>query len=497
MNVNASRISVEEPEKIQYARGDALDLTGGQITAYGENNVTQKVPMEIKHISGYDRYDLGSQQLTVTFGEQTTTFFVTVVKKVTGIEITPPTRTFYTKGEELSLTGGKVRAVYDDSSKSPYVAMIPEQVSGYDKNKLGPQTVTVIYEEKSKTFNVEVIDAGTITLTNPQAAFVNSGGSKQTPTGATAKLYVKNNGPNNKYTREAFLTFDLRRLKKILNDTGLEIKTARLKYKANLSNANAQHRLYLKGANEKASWNKWSNRPAMQNNAIASQLIKGTTMVSLNQTVTNYLKGKLNGNSATFGLCTEQYRTGEWFNIPLGSSMPTLVVETTKDQLTVKSIQLIQKPSKLKYAKGERDTLSLVGGQIKVTYSDNSVKEMPLNSEGITISGYNSQQVGSQNITISYGNKQLANAFTITVIDEIVVSKIRMNGSAEFTVKAGKAIDFTGRTMKVTYSDGSYQDIYIATDSAVTKPEPHTTKGDYIDIIQYGGGFVRIRVKVV
>ena len=88
------------------------------------------------------------------------------------ITVTPPTKTEYTVGEELVLDGMKVTANYsDDTTKD--VAVADCKVSGYDKTKVGDQTVTVTYEGKTATFKVTVkeeakpVTLESITVTAP------------------------------------------------------------------------------------------------------------------------------------------------------------------------------------------------------------------------------------------------------------------------------------------------------------------------------------------
>ena len=71
------------------------------------------------------------------------------------IEITGPTKTEYTQGEELDLSGLVVTAVYSDGSKSEVKAG-DYTVSGYDPDTAGEQTVTVTYGGKTAAFTVTV-----------------------------------------------------------------------------------------------------------------------------------------------------------------------------------------------------------------------------------------------------------------------------------------------------------------------------------------------------
>lgn len=73
---------------------------------------------------------------------------------ITGIQVTPPVKLEYTKGESLDLTGMVVEAVYSDGSK--------KEISDYTVSKLeektGKQKVIVNYEGKTAEFTVEVVE---------------------------------------------------------------------------------------------------------------------------------------------------------------------------------------------------------------------------------------------------------------------------------------------------------------------------------------------------
>jgi hypothetical protein len=86
---------------------------------------------------------------------------VTVTKPVQGIAITtPPDKITYGQGEELNLDGLTVTVTFTDST-TEIVAAGNLAVTGYDKNKPGPQTVTVTYGGKTASFEVTVTAAGT------------------------------------------------------------------------------------------------------------------------------------------------------------------------------------------------------------------------------------------------------------------------------------------------------------------------------------------------
>ena len=94
--------------------------------------------------------------MTYTEGK-TAEFKVNVHNEVTGIEITKaPTKTLYVKGEELNLDGIEVTATYEDGTTG-VIELPADKFTGYDKNTLGEQTVTVTYTEgKTAEFKVNV-----------------------------------------------------------------------------------------------------------------------------------------------------------------------------------------------------------------------------------------------------------------------------------------------------------------------------------------------------
>ena len=72
------------------------------------------------------------------------------------ITVVGPDKTKYATGEALSLEGLAVTANYNDGSSKP-VAISDCKVTGFDSLKAGIKTVTVTYQDKSDTFEVEVI----------------------------------------------------------------------------------------------------------------------------------------------------------------------------------------------------------------------------------------------------------------------------------------------------------------------------------------------------
>ena len=84
---------------------------------------------------------------------------------------TKPTKVNYTVGDELSLTGGKITAKYaDGTSTTVSLTNSKVKVSGYDKTKIGNQTLTIEYEGVKTTYTVNVKQSAnmgpTLTITS-------------------------------------------------------------------------------------------------------------------------------------------------------------------------------------------------------------------------------------------------------------------------------------------------------------------------------------------
>lgn len=72
--------------------------------------------------------------------------------------VSAPSKTAYEQGENLDLTGGQIKAIYDEE-RSETLPITADMISGYDSAKAGKQTVTVTYGGQSVSFDVTVAAA--------------------------------------------------------------------------------------------------------------------------------------------------------------------------------------------------------------------------------------------------------------------------------------------------------------------------------------------------
>ena len=150
---------VQAPTKVEYLYGEELDLTGAKLELSTLSGVSSELEITSDMVSGYDATILGKQTITVNYGEDNFTFEVEVKDALKEVELVQaPAKVEYLYGEELDLTGAKLKVV-NLSGESKEVELNAGMISGYQANSLGKQVLTVSYENKETTFEVEVKDA--------------------------------------------------------------------------------------------------------------------------------------------------------------------------------------------------------------------------------------------------------------------------------------------------------------------------------------------------
>ena len=159
-NPEIEAITVTAPTKTTYTVGEELDLSGMKVTALYDDGTEVEIDNADCEVTGYNPETTGVQKLTVSYGDYSATFEVTVKEiednpEIEAITVTAPTKTTYTVGEELDLSGMKVTALYDDGTEVE-IDNVDCEVTGYNPEMTGVQKVTVSYGDYSATFEVTV-----------------------------------------------------------------------------------------------------------------------------------------------------------------------------------------------------------------------------------------------------------------------------------------------------------------------------------------------------
>ena len=158
-NLQSIKIKTE-PTKTKYKYGEALDITGGQISAIKSSGKAENIDITTSMVSGYNPNKLGKQTITITYKGKKAQYSVEVEDYIKDIKLTNPNKLIYKVNEKMNLTGGKVTPVMASGIASPAIPMTNTDVTitGFDTTTVGAKIVKVSYKGISKTFGITVED---------------------------------------------------------------------------------------------------------------------------------------------------------------------------------------------------------------------------------------------------------------------------------------------------------------------------------------------------
>jgi hypothetical protein len=164
----------QPPTKVDYAQGAALDLTGLRVMGVWEGFPAEVLEVTMNDISGFNANNVGIQHITVTANGRSASFDVEVMALTSIVLDKPPTKTDYTVGEALDLTGIMVYGNYTGANPNKRrTELIPEDqliVSGYEPNRIGNQqrvTITVRGQVANFFVNIALPPAQPPAITEP------------------------------------------------------------------------------------------------------------------------------------------------------------------------------------------------------------------------------------------------------------------------------------------------------------------------------------------
>ena len=163
--INDSIDKIEAKDyKVNYKIGDTeIDRTQGKVVATTKSGAEYDIPfanetLEFKNFKSYE--EMHDRPITVSYMGMSTTFNINVLDYETGITInTLPNKLKYECGEDLDLTGGIIK-VLKASGNAETIQMTDSRinVTGFNTNESGDQTLIVKYKNYSSKFDVNVID---------------------------------------------------------------------------------------------------------------------------------------------------------------------------------------------------------------------------------------------------------------------------------------------------------------------------------------------------
>ena len=469
-----------KPSKITYIKGEALDVTGGIITVLYEDNTSATIPMTSSdiEITGYNRNELGTQTITVTYQGQQTTFEVTVKNEISKIEVSSkPSKTSYIKGENLDLTGGTISAVYQDNTSS-IISMTSSdvQITGYDSNQIGNQTVIVTYQGQQTTFEVTVKNniVGIQIKTRPTKTTYIRGENLDLSSGVILVSYedgsisnipmtanqvqVSGYDANNLGQQTITVTYQGQQTTfevTVKNDvTGIIIKQGIYKT------------TYIKGETLDLT------------GGIITVLYEDNTTANIPMTsndlqITGYNSNKIGQQTIT----VTYQRQFAIFNVTVRNSITGISIKNNINKTT--------------YIKGE--TLDLTGGVLTVSYGDGNKADVPMTSSDVKVTGFDSNNVGNQTITVTYQGKTIT--FNVTIKDEIERITIKTNPLKTVYTK-GEELDLTNGVINVVYSDGKTASIPMTSKEIEISGYDNITSGEQTITVTYRGQQTSFKITV-
>ena len=146
------------PTKTSYKAGESIDLTGMVVMATYSDGSTADVTSECSFspASGAVVYE-DTSKITITWSWEgtityTTSQSITVTRVLSSIAITTkPTKTSYTKGEALSLSGMVVTASFSSGKTAAVTSYTTSPAAGSAVTTVGTSSVTVSYTENGVT----------------------------------------------------------------------------------------------------------------------------------------------------------------------------------------------------------------------------------------------------------------------------------------------------------------------------------------------------------
>jgi hypothetical protein len=428
------------PTKTTYTVGEELDLSGLVVTGTYSDNTTKAETVTTANVSGYGKYTVGGQELTVTVNGKTAQFSVTVnavgAPTLTSIVVTsPPTKTTYAIGEALDLTGIVVTGTYSDgNTKTEDVG--EDNVSGYDADTIGEQTLTVTVSGKTAQFSVTVNAASAPTLTSivvtsPPTKTTYDKGEDLDLTG----IVVTGTYSDNTTKAETVTTANVSGYN--TNTLGEQILTVTLNSKTTQFSVTV-------------------SEPTLQSIEITTAPTKTAYFIGEALDLTGLVVTGTYSNNSTKTETVNADNVSGYNADTAGTQMLTISISgktaqfsVTVSEPTLQSIEMTTAPTKTAYFIGE--VLDLTGLVVTGTYSNNSTKTETVSASNV--SGYNADTAGTQTLTISISGKTAQ--FSVTVSEPTLQSIVVTTAPAKTTYAKGEALDLTGLVVTGTYSDNS------------------------------------------
>lgn len=159
---SVASIAVTTMPKTEYIEGNTFVVDGGKVTVTYDNGFSEEKNLSEVDVVAADTTTPGSNKIvTVSYTEKgktvSTTYTINVAEKsLVSIAVTKtPSKISVIEGQDIDVTDGEITLTYDNETTT-VVTMTADMVTGYDRNLVGTQILTVSYNGKTTTLTVEV-----------------------------------------------------------------------------------------------------------------------------------------------------------------------------------------------------------------------------------------------------------------------------------------------------------------------------------------------------
>ena len=461
---SVKKITLNTTPKTDYKYNDEIDVSTGVITVESGSG-TKDIQVTESMITGYDKTQLGEQEITITYGGQTVTYKVTVKDYVTGITVTPNTVTGKYNDELSKLINDNnitYTVTYAKAGAKPPVVLAESMVAGYNKTNIAEQNLTVTYTDNdvdsatngqafTATLKITLNDniESMEILSTPKQNY--KYGEPLDITGGTIEV-VKSSG-----TQIIPITESM--VKELdgseFDSTKLETRNLNVTYGGITKTYEVTVSDYVVGIiltpptktkyqyGESLDLTEGTVQKIMASNAVTTAVALTDSSVNVsafnpNQIGTQVINVTYEGFTKNFGVIVED---------------------------SIQSIEIKTKP-KVSYKYGEE--LDVTGGEINV------IRSSGVTTVAITksmVSGYNPEILGNQELTVTYEGKQAK--YTVNVQDyikDIVIVKPN-----KLIYKLNETKDLTGGQVQAIMASGTATSPVAMTDSQVVVTGYNTT----------------------
>ena len=465
-------IELTAPGQTVYAEGETLNLTGGSLKLTYDNGTTETIALTADMVSGYDALKVGVQTLTVTYGGFTKTFDITVeARQVTDIAWeSEPNKITYVEGQELDLTGAYINVTYDNGTTARR-AVTSDMISGYNKDSVGTQTVTVTFGGRTLTFQVTVIEkvmTGIEIASNPakmeyivEQTFDISGAQINLIYNDGEKVAVP-------VTEDMFTAPDM-------TTTGSK--------EIVISYGGFETSLTISVRDKQAVGIEMNTLPDqkeyLENKVDQTFSAEGGSINVL------YDNGTKEAVTLTAAMCSVDLTTSGEQTVTVTYNGFTTTFTVTVNPKSVTAVEWIEEPAVLEMKEGMAFVLS---GRMLVTYDNGRSEEIELTEENAEVVNYNPDQVGTQTVTIALKGytlteeMQAALAYEVEVIPKEAVG-IQIDKLPVTVYTVGDEMDLSGLEVSLVYDNNTTEKINVE-DLQIVVPDL-TTAGQKEVAIMY------------